>query len=364
MKEYKRREKLQKEDELEKLYKTIEQKTVALSTIHTMHRLLGAVANLDELFKRIARLIQQIIKARYCSIKIFSDDKRFLLPVVIIDKGRELKLSTSKERVGCGIEGNCVANSRTFLSKGVIIVPLISEDVMGVITVKKKLNKLGFNRSDLEILATLAEQATVAIENAQLYEEQEKMLFGSIKALANLLDARIPNMYTHSDFFVKLVLDMAEELKLCREEIRKIHYAALLPDAGKFGVPEEILRKPGGLSGREYRIVKRHPLESVKIIQPIEILKPAIPIILHHHERFDGKGYPDGLKKDEIPIGSRIMAVADTFEAMLSKRPYRGATTISKAIKEIKKNSGAQFDPKAVNAFLKVIKKADLKQIR
>lgn len=351
----------QREYELNKLYETIRQKQIALSTIHTIHRLLGSVLNLEELLKRIARLIQQIINARYCSIKIFSNDKSFLISKASIYKTKEIKGPYRRFKVGYGIEGICAAKGRSFLSKKFITVPLISEDVIGIITVKDKLNRIGFDRSDLEILSTLAEQATVAIKNAQLYEEQEKMLFGSIKALANLLDSKSPNTYTHSELFVRVVLGIAEELKLSREEIRNLHYSALLPDAGKLGVPEEILKKPSGLSGKEYRIVKRHPLDSAKIIQPIEVLRPVIPIILHHHERFDGSGYPDGLSKDRIPIGSRIMAVVDAFEAMLSQRPYRGATTISEAIKEIKKNSGTQFDPNIVNAFLKVIKKLKIK---
>ncbi len=347
----------ERELEIIKLKEIIRQKTIAISTIHTIHRLLTSVLNLDELLIRIARLIQQILKVRYCSIKILSNDKKFLITKVTVYKGKELKKTVRRLKIGYGIEGNCAAKGKGFLNKEIIAVPLISEDAIGVITVKYKLNKTNFDNSDLEILSTLAEQATVAIKNAQLYEDQERMLFGSIKSLANLLDARSPNTYTHSELFVRIVLEIAEELKLTREEIRDLHYAALLPDAGKFGVPEEILKKPCGLSGKEYKIVKRHPLDSVKIIQPIEILKPVIPIILHHHERYDGTGYPDGLKKDKIPIGSRIMAVAEAFEAMGSQRPYRGATTISKAIKEIKRNKGTQFDPNVVEAFLRVIKK-------
>lgn len=348
------------EKEIIKLKEIIRRKTVALSTIHTIHRLLSSVLNLDELLICIARLVQQILKVSYCSIKILSNDKEFLITKASVYKGKEIKKTDKRLKIGYGIEGNCAAKGKAFLNKKIIAVPLISEDVIGVITIKCRLDKVGFDNSDLEILSTLAEQATVAIKNAQLYEEQERMLFGSIKSLANLLDSRSPNTYTHSELFVKIVLEIAEELKLTREEIRDLHYAALLPDAGKFGVPEEILKKPGGLSGKEYKIVKRHPLDSVKIIQPIEILKPVIPIILHHHERYDGTGYPDGLKKDKIPIGSRIMAVAETFEAMVSQRPYRGATTISKAIKEIRKNSGTQFDPKVVEVFLRVIKKIEI----
>jgi HD-GYP domain-containing protein (c-di-GMP phosphodiesterase class II) len=189
------------------------------------------------------------------------------------------------------------------------------------------------------------------------------MAYGSIKSLAALLDAKSPNTYTHSEQFVTIVLAIAEEMKLPREDIINLHYAALLPDTGKFSIPEEILKKTGSLSRKEYEIIKKQHLESLKIIEHMEFLKPAMPIIRYHHERYDGTGYPEGLKADRIPIGARIMAVADTFEAMISRRPYKGRkTSVSQAIKEIEKNKGTQFDPEVVNTFITIIKRPEFKK--
>jgi HD-GYP domain-containing protein (c-di-GMP phosphodiesterase class II) len=153
-------------------------------------------------------------------------------------------------------------------------------------------------------------------------------------------------------------------MKLSREDIANLHYSALLPDTSKFSIPDEILKKPGNLSSKEYDIIKKQHLESLKIIEHLDFLKPAMPIIRHHHERYDGTGYPDGLKGAKIPVGARIMAVANAFEAMISARPYKGKKiSMSQAIKEIEKNKGSQFDPEAVDAFIKVTKKTEFKNM-
>ena len=136
----------------------------------------------------------------------------------------------------------------------------------------------------------------------------------------------------------------------------------MLHDAGKVDIPLEILTKTTKLTPGEYRIIKRHPVKGAQILRHLQILKPVIPIIMYHHEKYNGTGYPSRLKKRQIPQGARIMAVADAFEAMVYGRPYRQRLDIASAIKEIKKKSGTQFDPKVVEAFLKVVKKIKTKK--
>ncbi len=351
----------QKETELNKLYETIRPRAIALSTIHTIHRLLSSTLNMDELIERIARLTLQVMRSRHCSIMLLDESKRYLIPKAVINLDKEILktgLQYRKIAIGARLEGRVAKTCNAALSRNAICVPLVEEDIIGVISARDKTNGAPFDKFELEILITLAEQAVIAIKNAQMYEEQERMSYASIKTLAALLDSKSPNTFTHSDQFVKMVLAIAEEMKLSREDIVNLHYSALLPDAGKFSIPDEILKKPGSLSKKEYEIIKKQHLESLKIIEHLEFLKPAIPIIRHHHEQYDGTGYPYGLKGKDIPVGARIMAVANAFEAMISARPYKGKKiSIPQAIKEIKKNRGTQFDPEAVDAFIAVAKK-------
>ncbi|MBU4149930.1 MAG: GAF domain-containing protein, partial [Candidatus Omnitrophica bacterium] len=352
----------QKEQELTKLYDTIRPRAIALSTIHTIHRLLSSTLNMDELIERMARLSLQVMRCRSCSIMLIDESGKYLMPKAVIDLnnngGKKDVCKYRKIKVGSGIIGNVARSGKVYRFRSLMCVPLIEEDTVGVICVKKKTSKASFSNFDLEILLTLAEQAVIAIRNAKLYEEQEKAAYGSIKSLAVLLDAKSPNMYTRSERFTKITLAVAEEMRLSREEIKDLHYAVLLPDTGKFGIPDKILKKQGGLSLGEFNIIKKQHLESLKILQPLEFLKPAMPIIKHHHERYDGMGYPDGLKGKQIPLGARIMAVVEAFEAMVSARPYKDKRiTISQAIKEIERNKGTQFDPEVVASFISALKK-------
>ena len=357
----------QKEQELNKLYETIRPRAIALSTIHTIHRLLSSTLNMDELIERIARLTLQVMRSRHCSIMLLDESKKYLIPKAVIDLDKEIpKTDPQYKKIKLGVrqEGKVAKNGETILLRNSVCVPLVEEDIIGVISGRDKTNGAPFNRFELEILITLAEQAVIAIKNAQMYEEQEKMAYGSIKTLSALLDAKSPNTFTHSDQFVKIVLAIAEEMRLSREDIASLHYAALLPDTGKFNIPDEILRKPGSLSRKEYGIIKKQHLESLKIIEHLEFLKPAMPIIKHHHEKYDGTGYPDGLKGDNIPMGARVMSVVNAFEAMVSASPYKGKKiSIAQAIKEIENNKGSQFDPKAVHAFIEVTKNPEFKNI-
>ena len=243
----------------------------------------------------------------------------------------------------------------------VLAAPLISDDVIGIIIVKRKDSQARFDFIDQETLMTLIEQVIMGIKNLQLYEDQQKIVFGSIKSLVTLLDSRVPQEYTHSSYFAKLATMIGQQMHLDEKQIQSLKYASLLHDTGKVDIPPEILKKTTKLTAKEYAIIKKHPLKGAQILRPLQILKPVIPIIMHHHEKFDGTGYPSRLKKGQIPQSARIMAVADAFEAMVYGRPYRERKNIDEAIQEIRKKSGTQFDPKVVEAFLKVAKKINTK---
>jgi hypothetical protein len=349
----------QKEHELAKLYETLRPRAIALSTVHTVHRLISSTLDLNELLPRIARLSLQIMRANRCSIKLVDAKKKILLPKVTIDL-RTKKIRLKKVRVGRYAPGKAFKYGRSFRGRNYMAAPLIDADVIGVITLYDKIDGKPFSQFDQEIISTLSEQAVIAIKNAQLYKEQEKLTTGTIKALAKVLDSRAPGTYIPRASFVKIALAIGQDMHLDGELLKSLEYASILHDAGEIFVPQDVLTKPTKLTGEEFAMVKGHPAAGVEIIKHMKALKSATPIILYHHENFDGSGYPKGLKRDQIPAGARIMAVVSAFEAMISKKSYRVTRTIEEAVEEIKRNSGTQFDPKIVEIFLKVIARKDI----
>jgi putative nucleotidyltransferase with HDIG domain len=189
------------------------------------------------------------------------------------------------------------------------------------------------------------------------YKELKKLYDGLILSFVNALDAKSPWTKGHSERVANYAIATAKEIGLKEKDIETLRTAALLHDIGKIGTYEVILDKPERLSIEELAIVKMHPVKGEEILSPISQLKDIFPIIRSHHERMDGEGYPDGLKGDEIPLLSRIIAAADSFDSMISERPYRLKLSIEDAVSEIKKCSGTQFDPQVVEAFSKAIKK-------
>jgi putative nucleotidyltransferase with HDIG domain len=179
----------------------------------------------------------------------------------------------------------------------------------------------------------------------------------TLKALSKAIESR--DLYTqkHSELVAKYAVEIAKELGLSTEEIEVMEQTALLHDIGKIGIKDTILNKPGKLNPEEWEEVKKHPLIGEELIRPFKLLHIEQTMIRHHHERFDGTGYPDKLKGQEIPIYARILAVADSFEAMVSDRPYRSKLSLQEAKKELERCKGTQFDPKAVEAFLRVWEK-------
>ncbi len=201
-------------------------------------------------------------------------------------------------------------------------------------------------------LEDLVKQRTEELEFA--YAELNEAYNSTLEALVTALDARDTETEGHSIRVTEYTMELARLLNITDHEfLDALDKAALLHDIGKIGIPDAILRKPGKLTPQEWEIMKKHPIIGYEIIKKIKFLEKSAPIVLHHHERWDGKGYPDGLKGEEIPLGSRIFAVADTIDAMTSDRPYRKALTFEIVSEELKKFKGIQFDPQVVDAFFK-----------
>lgn len=215
----------------------------------------------------------------------------------------------------------------------------------------------GFNMEEKLLLTSLANQIGLTFENKALFKQQKDNFMTTIRSLVQALDARDPYTKGHSEQVAYYAVLIARELGLSEEETENIRFAGLLHDIGKIGIPEKILNKSGKLSIAEYNQVKIHPYISYKILKPIQFLSSLLPYVYHHHERWDGKGYPDGLQGKDIPLGARILAVADSFDAMVTDRVYRKGKIKETAANELIKYAAAQFDPEVVDAFLTAIKK-------
>ena len=331
-----------------------------ISSIHSIYRLVNSTYELKDLVSRLARLLCQIFTVKSCLILLLDNTKKYSILKCQISERRRI-ITDKKKRITDRLEKRILKKLISVRRDNILGIPLFNEDIIGLVILKRKKNELPFERTNQEVLTTLLEQAVIGIKNLELYEEQQRIVFGSIKSLVTLLDTRVPQEYTHSPYFSRLVTIIGQQMHLDQKQIESLKYASLLHDTGKVDIPLEILTKTTKLTPKEFNIIKRHPAKGAEILRPLQILRPAIPIIMYHHEKYNGTGYPSRLKKGQIPLGARIMAVADAFEAMVYGRPYRERMNINSAIKEIKKKSGSQFDPKVVEAFLRCVKKINTK---
>lgn len=348
--------------ELEELNRTIRPRAIALSTVHTVHRLMTSTLDINELLPRIARLTLQVMRANRCSIKLVDKKRKVLIPKTTIDLRKE-KTKLKKVEIGKYAPGRAVKKETPIRGKNFLAAPLIDEEVVGVITIYDKIDDKEFSQFDEEIMKTLAEQAAIAIKNAQLYKEQADLTFSSIKCIAHLLANRSHVAHRAEASFLKLISIMAPKLNMNESETRMLQYAAMLHDAGQISIPEKLLMKRGELTGREFNIVKKHPLMGANILSKFKPLKAILPIIMYHHENYNGTGYPKKLKGKDIPLAARTLAIVSAFEAMITEKPYRKALSISAAIKEVKKNSGTQFDPRVVEVFCEAVQRKDVRKL-
>ena len=235
------------------------------------------------------------------------------------------------------------------------VLPLfIKQNLAGIIALGS-LNSSAPDQEDLHQARQLADQVAVALSNAQLIEELDLLNWGTLTALARAVDAKSPWTAGHSERVTENALKIGKALGLSDAELEDLHRGGLLHDIGKIGIPASILDKPGKLSDEERRIIQEHPRKGGRILEPIAVYAHVVPMVLQHHEWFNGKGYPDGLAGKDISLGARILAVADVFDALISDRPYRKGMERGHTLEIITQESGTQFDPKVLQAFLEVI---------
>jgi len=369
-------------NQIEMMVKDVEEKNFhlekaidRLKILYKISRCLTTVLNPDDVIKMIVEKSVSIMKAKTGSLMLVDKDKEELYIKYALGMDPEI-VSKTRVKVGDSISGWVAREGKPIIvkdiesderfkrvskshyeTKSLISSPVIVKgEVVGVLNVNNKVDGTEFTEDELELLNTLAGQTAVSLENAKLYLDLQKSYFDTIRALVNAIEAKDPYTRGHSERVTCYSLEMGKKLNLSPKRLEILQHAAILHDIGKIGTDLNILHKNGLLTDEEYETVKEHPLIGSQILEPISFLQDVKTIITEHHERFDGKGYPDGKKGEELSLEARIISIADAFDAMVSDRPYRKAMDYQDALEEIKRCAGTQFDPKLVELFISVIK--------
>ncbi len=255
---------------------------------------------------------------------------------------------------------------KPFTDEGLaLLAPMrFKKRVVGIVALGGKISGHDFDENEFRLLAALADLAAVSIESSQVLEKIKHVYSGVTRALISAIEAKDKFTRGHTERVTRYAAALAGELGLDEDDNQNLLFGAVLHDIGYIGVSEEALRMPNGISEEQLNEIRRHPTIGTHILKDIPFLEPALAGVRHHHEHFDGSGYPDGLAGEEIPLIARIIAVADAFDAMTSERRYRDAKTLKEAVGEIKKTRGVQFDPVIADAFIGLLDKGRLKIIK
>lgn len=358
----------------QKLESLVRARTKELSVLYQVGREISLSLNLDKTLHNIIDRVCQAMDTEICSILLL-DKMRQELTIKAARGLPDEVIRSAVVKVGESVSGLVVHSKAAlfvediaqdarfsglaheqYYTKSFISAPLIiKEEVIGVINVNNKRSRQSFSRDDFSLLKGIADQAAVALENASLYTSLKETYFATVTALISALDAKDHYTKAHSDNVGKYAVAIGRRLMFSTPQLDELHMACQLHDLGKIGIHDHILTKPGKLDAQEWDEMKQHSLKSAQILRPLLFLGNAVSFIEQHHERFDGTGYPYGLKGDAITLGARIIAVADSFDAMTSKRPYGKVFSKNEAVAELVRNKGAQFDPKVVDAFEQVL---------
>ena len=345
-------------------------KLKALLPVFEICRRMMSEIHIDPLIKLIAEEASKYTGAERTSLLLVDDDGTMNVSVSVGADFNKAADPIAKESIAHWVAANKrpllldrqLAEQEPFKQMlfnkeitSALCVPIILNDhCLGVLALSNIKKGQPFTDSDLELATILCGQAAAAIENARLYENSENMYFSTISSLASAIEARDRYTANHAQRIGSCSTLIAKEMGLDENYTRMLSAAGILHDIGKIGIPDQILLKNGRLTKGEYEVMKRHPEIGAEILDKLNGMDEIKTIIRHHHEHFDGGGYPDGLKGHAIALGSRIVSIVDAFEAMTSCRPYRKAMPVELALEELNRNAGTQFDPEVVAIFNKI----------
>ncbi|HLD30082.1 MAG TPA: HD domain-containing phosphohydrolase [bacterium] len=338
--------------------------------------ILSSTMDKDALLEQILGLGDKIVKAEGCSILLKNEDGDSLNFIAVTGpENQKLKGVTlsSEEGVASWVFKenrpalvNDVTHNEYFsdkvdqitglVTRNLLATPLkIGDYVLGVMEAFNKQNGENFLTEDLMRFQILSNQAALAIEKIRLYGKQKETFSSMLKILSDAIESRDPEFRGHCERVEKLSMRMAGAYNMAPGEKETLSFAALLHDIGKIGIPDEILNKTAPLLEADWDIVREHPRVAARMLSGIKELENVIPLVLHHQEYWDGKGYPDRLDGENIPLGARIIAVADSYDVMTNTRPYIKEKSRDEAILELRNKSGTQFDPRTVEIFVKIL---------
>lgn len=361
-------------DSLRERSESLTKKVLELATLYEMSRSLGSTLELETLLDSVLDSALRIFDVEIGYITMIDQESgklevlawkgtdlsraadatvRNSMSEWVIREGRPLIFNPQTEQEG--LQGDGMSGALAALC-----VPLTSsEGTIGSITVGSRNPDQRFSSDDVRLLATIANHVTIAVGNIGLFSSVQEAYLATVRALAAAVDAKDPYTRGHSDGVAAYALRIGEAMHFSAEQMVALEMAAYLHDIGKIGISEDILLKPGKLTDAEMSQMRHHPLIGANILKPVAFPWPIAPIVRHHHEHFNGEGYPAGLKTEEIPILARVLTVADAFEAMVADRPYRRGRSQQEAILELRRCSGAQFDPRVIDAFIQVLESDD-----
>ncbi len=356
-----------------KLYEGLRKKVQEQATLLYIGNTISSSLNPDTVLQEVLDKAIRLLDAQKGSLMLIDEDTNQLRIVNACGLSKEI-IATARIKLGEGISGRVadegmpllfrkgekVAHSQSHkrfeqLYSAVSVPVTIKDKVIGVLNISDHVKGEDFTREHVGLLQMFATQAAIAIENSRLHRELKELFVGSVKALINAIEARDPYTKGHSIRVTHYSSKIAQALNMHQEEVENIQYAALLHDIGKIKVQDDILLKQGKLTTEERMAIQEHPNYGAVIMKPVKAFQRILPFLYYHHERYAGSGYPQKLKGDNIPVESRIIAVADSFDAMTSDRPYRNALSIEEALQELQINSGTQFDPQIVDVFVKLV---------
>lgn len=350
-----------------------------LETLQVIHEIdLGILSCLEppELLEKTMRNISRIVPCDMADVALVDRERQgFILTtgkgspssphkpfVPFCDTSATDVIKTARPQYTGNIkrQKNLLPEEQKLLQAGFVShirVPLMVKGApVGFLSVDSR-RMAAFTPENVVTLEKLAALIGIALGNTRLVTDLKELFHGTVKSLSNAIDAKSPWTAGHSERVTHYALLIGKEMNIQDDDLKDLQLGGLLHDVGKIGIYDTILNKPGTLSKDEYEIVKRHPLRGVGLLEPIKQLNRVIPCVRHHHERYDGAGYPDGLRGDAIPLWARILAVADAFESMTVNRPYRKALDTERAMEELNRCSVTQFDPEVVKVFLDLIAK-------